>query len=455
MSAVVVWMCVSGCGVAYRNVPLDEAVRLMPERLNATRATRMAAAEATRPADWDGVFVGVAISGGGSRSALFSAACMFELQKIGLLDRVDYLSAVSGGTLTAAYYCVATDAEWTPAAALRRLAHPFASDAFRSILLPWHYLGTMFTALDRSDILARQFEHVLFSRDGKPLTFADLRPDRPRLLLNATDLQSGRRFVFSNQQFDRLNSDLSRYPLAWACTASSSVPVLLHPVTLRDFSTPFEQYVHLIDGGVNDNLGVVSLVDAYTREMQQAVDEEKPLPYPRGAVFIVLDARTFYDARLGDRDDIGLLVGLESGAQLSTSVLLNRVSDSRLEEMVLAGSSDDSTIAEQRAALKHLRETGETNLKDIFGKQVVIVDLSLTRVKNLDRLPSAGFFDQLNKIATYFNIQDAEAFVLHQAAQLLVADKFGPTLELVTRKIVSDDPTEGGVGPLPADDASR
>src|SRR5438552_1779769 len=54
----------------------------------------------------DGFFVGLALSGGGSRSANFSAACMFQLQRIGLLEHVDYISSVSGGSLTAAYYCL-------------------------------------------------------------------------------------------------------------------------------------------------------------------------------------------------------------------------------------------------------------------------------------------------------------------------------------------------------------
>src|SRR3712207_8789842 len=48
--------------------------------------------------DADGIFFGVALSGGGSRSANFAAACMFELEQLGLLGRVDYLSSVSGGS---------------------------------------------------------------------------------------------------------------------------------------------------------------------------------------------------------------------------------------------------------------------------------------------------------------------------------------------------------------------
>ena len=52
----------------------------------------------------DNNFIGVAISGGGSRASVFSAAVLFELQRYGLLQQVDVLSSVSGGSFTAAYY---------------------------------------------------------------------------------------------------------------------------------------------------------------------------------------------------------------------------------------------------------------------------------------------------------------------------------------------------------------
>ena len=73
---------------------------------------------------------------------------------------------------------------------------------------------------------------MLFTRNGRTLTYADLRKDRPHLLINAaTDLQSGRRFVFCNESFDEINSDLSKYPLGYAVAAgAAAVPVLMHSV---------------------------------------------------------------------------------------------------------------------------------------------------------------------------------------------------------------------------------
>src|SRR6185436_2664141 len=89
----------------------------------------------------DGNFVGIGISGGGSRSANFAAACMFHLQRLGLLQRVDYISAVSGGSLTAAYYCVSTDDEWNPAIAQKRLTHSFATDLLWDTFMPWNMVA--------------------------------------------------------------------------------------------------------------------------------------------------------------------------------------------------------------------------------------------------------------------------------------------------------------------------
>src|SRR6202011_981915 len=109
------------------------------------------------------------------------------------------------------------------------------------LLTPWNEAALFFSDYDRSDMLAEIFQKELFMRRGRALTFADLRADRPRLLINATDLQSGRKFVFRDEEFDDLNSDLAKYPIAWAVAASASVPVVLHQVTLRDYSTVYKQ----------------------------------------------------------------------------------------------------------------------------------------------------------------------------------------------------------------------
>jgi predicted acylesterase/phospholipase RssA len=421
-----------GCTSVNQRLNLAQRAADRPATHNHTRAGAAAASEpatSTEAAD-DGYFVGIGISGGGSRSANFAAACMFHLQRLGLLQRADYISAVSGGSLTAAYYCVSTDAEWNPGDVQKKLTHSFATDLLIRTFLPWNMAVMFFTDWDRSDLLADSFRKVLFTRDRKELTFRDLRPERPRLLINATDLQTGKGFVFCNETFDALNSDLSKYPLAHAVTASSAVPVLLHQVTVRDFSTTFKQYRHLVDGGVVDNLGVKTLVEMYRSQVK-----EDPSRYRKGAVFIVLDARTQHDARIANRGDTSLLESLQFGTGLTSTVLLNRASSATLAEIILDSSPDNVTAAELRRNRDALINGGYVELKDMDGRPVYVLHLAMSRVDDISDLPSHGFKQSLNNIATYFNISSGEAAQLYQAANLLVEHRFHDELAKIANEL--------------------
>lgn len=368
----------------------------------------------------DGFFVGVAISGGGSRSANFAAGCLFQLQRLGLLQRADYISSVSGGSLTAAYYCAATDDEWNPADVQKKLTHSFATDLIIQTFIPWNLVWMLATDWDRSDVLADSFEKTLFSRGGKALTFGDLRADRPRLIINSTDLQSGKPFLFCNETFDQINTDLSKYPLSHAAAASSAVPVLLHQVTLRDFSTTFKQYRHLIDGGVVDNLGVKTLVETYRAQLRSSAGAA----YPKGAVFIVIDAKTNYDAKLSSRGDTSLLETLEFGAGVTSTVLLNRASSATLAEIILDSAPDRVPAATLRRERDELMNNGYVRIENVDGRPVYVLHLALSRVQDLSDLPFTSFTESVNNINTYFNIDPTEAYHLYQAADLLVRQRF-------------------------------
>jgi hypothetical protein len=351
------------------------------------------------------VFVGVALSGGGSRAANFSAACLFQLQRIGFMKHVDSISSVSGGSLAAAYYCL-NDQAWNPQAAQKKLTHAFAADLWGETLMPWNWIALSFSDYDRSDLLANSFDHVLFSPNGKSQTFSDLLPGRPHLLINATDLQSGDKFVFDNIAFDAINSDLGKYPVARAVAASS---------------------------GVADNLGLQTLVEAYEKQ----VNDGNNHAYPRGAVFIVIDAMTHHDARLSSNGDIGFLNSLIYGTGLTSTALLNRASTATLAELITKYAGDNTTAAELRTELKSFEQEGIIRLTGKWNRPITIVHLALTQTANLPNQPFHSFCDTVNNIATYFNITDADAYSLYQAAELLVQQQFEPKLKQILREIES------------------
>src|SRR5262249_17250340 len=115
-SSAIVLCAMLLCGCTYANRQLNPLSLPLESRIanhthaslgvdiwTKTTATQPEIVPVANPAnppirDDDGYFVGLAISGGGSRSAVFAAACMFQLQRLGILQRVDYISAVSGGS---------------------------------------------------------------------------------------------------------------------------------------------------------------------------------------------------------------------------------------------------------------------------------------------------------------------------------------------------------------------
>jgi predicted acylesterase/phospholipase RssA len=419
---------VLAAGCTNKNVPLNPVnVPLERRALNHTRASTNLPPKGGR--SHTGYFIGVAISGGGSRSANFSAACMFQLQRLGLLQKADYVSSVSGGSLTAALYCLSDDRQWNPEYVQRSLTYSFASEAIGRWLRPWTALATWFTDFDRTDIFAGVFQDRLYTRDGRGLTFADLRADRPRLLINATDLQSGRKFIFCDDAFDELNSDLGRYPIAWACAASAAVPVLMHQVTLRDYSTVFKQYRHVIDGGVVDNLGIQSLVEVYDAQNRAAAERHEPPPYPKGAVFFVLDAKTGFNARLSAKGDTGFLESLKFGSGLTVTALLARASSATMADLIVKYSPDDATAASLRAQIATLSQTGYLKTQDAAHRPVHIVDIALSQVAGLQQVPFQTFSESLDNISTYFNIDPTDAYNLYQAADLLFKQRYEAVLK--------------------------
>lgn len=441
ISSLILLVSIWASGCAPSNIPLND-LHLQPSdrRDNCTRAAMFSrTSHCAVPGDRDGCFVGLALSGGGLRAANFSSGCMFQMQRLGLLQKVDYISSVSGGSLAAGYYCT-HGSEWNPAIVQQELTHSFASDAIGQSLLPWNALALLFGGYNRTELIAAVLQNALFMRDGRPLTFGDLRPDRPRLLINATDLQSGRRFVFSNESFDDLNSDLSKYPIASAVAAGAAVPVILHPLTLVDYSTIYDQYLHLIDGGVADDLGIQTLLDTYTAQLDAAKREGRPDPYPNGAVFIVVDSHTRFNAHISGESDIGVFENLRLATGLTGSTLIGRVNIANMSDLIVHYSPDDVTAAQMREEMQQLADTGYIELRGRSGHFVRVIYLSLQAVGQLKNLPYSSFGQSVNGIPTYFNIPQKQAAELYEAADLLVKARFEDKI----RQIVHDlDATAG------------
>jgi NTE family protein len=245
----------------------------------------------------------LAFSGGGTRAAAFSYGLLEELKKTEvtlngrksrLLDQVDGISAVSGGSFTAGYYGLFGDRLFDDFEQKFLKKNIQGALTRRVFLNPINWVRLHSPWFDRSDLAAEYYNKHVFEGG----TFADIAALKgPMIFINATDMRTGIRMAFTQDSFDVICSDISKMTVARAAAASSAVPVLLTPVTLHNYAgtcgfhmpeklekvlreqdtakrqfhyvnnlRPYldaekSKYIHLVDGGVADNLGLRTALD--------------------------------------------------------------------------------------------------------------------------------------------------------------------------------------------------
>jgi NTE family protein len=311
----------SGCATI-RNAPIN---------IPLTASTEAAPLEPSGsiPTNPDDLLVGVAFSGGGTRAAAFSYGVLSELdrteagpaRKGTLLDRIDYVSGVSGGAVTAAYFAL------RGSAALSDFRDSFllrdAEESLRTPFTPENVLRAYRGGLNDTQQFPQWLDNNLFHG----ATFKDLHSaNRPHVFINASDVYDRTPFIFNSTTFKAICSDLDSYPVASAVAASAAMPVVFAPIVIasyanrcqpeipawivaaqtnqtappllkeyanaiaryRDGSVPF---IKLLDGGLVDNYGLSGL----TIERLAAGTPYGPLTAQRAVkvrrlLFLVVDA---------------------------------------------------------------------------------------------------------------------------------------------------------------------
>jgi NTE family protein len=294
---------------------------------------------ATEPRD--SFFLHVSISGGGARAAALGLGALEALRDTPirwegrdkrLIDELDALMGVSGGSMLAAYYAL-HGAEGLPRFEADFFRTPLQADLVSLALSPRSLWRIQSPRFGRGDLLAEYLDERLF----KGATFADLSraPRKPFVTLYASDMSTGARFEFVQEQFDFLCSDLDGFPIARAVAASSAAPLVLSPITLWNHApaaggpgcgepvaralargaspgsgavqqlaemetlratTPqglLRPFVHLLDGGLSDNVGARGPMD-YIAQFGGVIPGTRAAGYRgvRRVAFVVINAET-------------------------------------------------------------------------------------------------------------------------------------------------------------------
>jgi len=298
LAVLMAMLMLAGCASRPINEPIARAdpgagyrpYLLMPKRVNNDPST---------------LFF-LAFSGGGTRAAALSYGVLEELhrteivvdgQRRRLIDEVDVITGVSGGSFTALAYALYGERLFSEYEQ-RFLKRDVQGELIRRAANPFNWWKFVGGTAGRSELAAEYYDEILF----EGATYADLLTRQaPVAIANGTDISTGFRFSFYQNDFDLLCSDLNKVRLSRAAATSSAVPVVLSAVTFNNYggtcgyalptwvadvartegrirpsaravkrylemqafqNSKDRPYIHLVDGGVADNIGMRGVLEA-------------------------------------------------------------------------------------------------------------------------------------------------------------------------------------------------
>ena len=346
LAALLLVLLLQACAsVQYQ--PLATIDRIAPQE---GYRLRQAITRQQLPGNADDIFMVVMFSGGGSRAAALGYGVLDELRRQQfewngkthrLFDQVDLTFGVSGGSILSAYYALHGEdmfGDFERDFLKQNLQGNIARKAFT--ITNWSRLTS--PQFGRGDLLEEQLNLALF----RHATFGDLAHRRkgPFTVIGSTDMASGTRLDFTQEAFDPLCLDLSALPLARAVAASSAVPLVFSPLTLNNngghcgYAVPGEMeqavfyadpnalqtttrrelldnvlsygnrekrpYIHLLDGGLVDNLGMRSLLDMTQLYSNKQLYDQFTVHNTRKIVVINVNAQNRMDTTIDRSADV-------------------------------------------------------------------------------------------------------------------------------------------------------
>jgi len=390
------------------------------------------------------VFI-MAFSGGGKRSAAFAHGVLRGLRQIpvvedgrtrSLLDELDYIASVSGGSFPAMHYGLYRDKsfETFPNEFLKVDINAYV---YGTYLLPWNWEWLVNPFYGTNDRMAEIYDRLMFHG----ATYADLlRKGLPVISVNATDIANGISYSFTQPSFDLLCSDLSTFPVARAVAASNGFPVLFSPITLTSHTPdcrgvrpptapPAEwaesadslsrrallarianryldpertKYVHLLDGGISDNLALRGVVNGGIA-LDDTTDAFRRVALKARRVLVVsVDGQSAPDPDLSKQrvvTGLSQIFGAVSGTQidaynfetlvLTESELRNLVDGVRKVRCAQRRVIEGHDCADVRGALVHISLASIPDPQERQRLQAIPTGLTIPD-EDIDLLVSAG-----------------------------------------------------------------
>jgi NTE family protein len=394
----------------------------------------------------DSLFMVASFSGGGARASAFSYGVLREMARTPIIwegyrkrlaDEINIINALSGGSFTAAYYALYGE----------RIFHDFEyrflrkdwESELRSRILwsPSNWIRLWSPYFGRAHIFSELLDEALF--DGATFNNLVSSDQRPIIFIHASDMATLSRFEFNQRQFDLICSDLGKLPLSVATASSAALPLVLSPISLRNyagqcgFQVPARlteeratslgrqraselrsyldaekrPYIHLLDGGLSDNIGMRSVLE--TAALVGDLESEFKLlgvKKIRKLVYLIVSAETAPDVNQYRFDEIP---GLLQVSKALIDIPINRYSTDTFEIMSHA-------VRQWRGQLRERPQGGESVFTP--DADIYLINLTFSDLKDPEEIA------RLMRIPTNLSLTDAEIdHLLLAASRLLRNDK--------------------------------
>jgi NTE family protein len=375
------------------------------------------------------IILALAFSGGGKRSAAFAHGALQGMNEIvfdedgrqrTLLDEVDYISAVSGGTFPAMHYGIYRNKSFETFDQ-EFLKVDINAYIYGTYLEPWNWEWLVNPYYGTNDRMAEVYDRLMFHG----ATYADLLHNGlPLISVNATDIANGVPFAFTQPNFDLLCSDLNHFSVARAVAASNGFPVLFTPITLTSYRrqcagtrpptaptmSPAEgndrlsrraviarnadryldpaqtRYIHLMDGGIADNLAMRALINGIIA-LDDDTDAFRHIAMiARRVMVISVDGEAASDPTLNQQRVVSGL------GQIFSAVSGTQIDSYNFETLLLARDQVEKLTERLRRVRCHIAKTIDGH--DCADVQGYVLHLSLSGVadpevrKRLQAIPT-------------------------------------------------------------------
>jgi len=445
LSVIGALLLLCSCQTAFvpTNQPLSQNAQGMPEYRSGYALLPML----QRP-QGEIVFI-MAFSGGGKRSAAFAHGVLRGLREIpvvengrtrSLLDELDYIAAVSGGSFPAMHYGLYHDKsfETFPREFLKVDINAYV---YGTYLLPWNWEWLVNPFYGTNDRMAEVYDRLMFHG----ATYADLlRQGLPVISVDATDIANGIAFSFTQPTIDLICSDLSSFPVARAVAASNGFPVLFSPITLTSHApdcrgmrpptaAPAEwaetsdelsrrallarianryldpertKYVHLLDGGIADNLALRGVVNGGIALDEESETFRRVAMKARRVLVLSVDGQSAPDPTLSKQR---VVTGL---SQIFGAVSGTQIDSYNFETLILTNTELDQLQ-------KSLIKVRCAQARIIDGHDCDDVKGALVRI-SLSGIPDPQMRQRLQSIPTGLTIPDQDVDALVSSGAQLV-----------------------------------